>query len=204
MKHISLLLSAALLFSVGACRSHPETDPHPIEEAAPAASYTFNRTFYYPVSSVGSGVSYAPSRIAALVSWTSGHGSFFLSFADDDDLDGLRLTLLPARVKPGIVGTYTLQSTTAPGNDAEVSYYHNQHTGTTRWGNTYTSANTDFQGQLVITAYDARRHLLSGRYEVRLPDVADPDNPALTDAGKARCRVTVSGSFENMRVGQDD
>ncbi|GAB2964178.1 hypothetical protein GCM10027048_36920 [Hymenobacter coalescens] len=186
-----------LLLLGSACSSDPATEPQPAPALPPAPAYALNRSFHYPASTMTSAISYAPAELRG-----SGllRENLSLEFTQDGNAqqDMLFFTIEAGQLRPGLTHAYTLQSTSVPGGTAQVRYAFTGRAGSTAWGRTYASSFTDLEGTLTISQYDAAQRLISGSYRVLVPDVADPLNSAPVDQGKARCRITVSGSFENL------
>ncbi|WP_400193345.1 hypothetical protein [Hymenobacter sp. B81] len=198
MKTFPLLLLAAVLgFTTASCDDQPEATPQP--QSAPAADFNLSRSFYYPGTTVFSGVSYPTPDLR-------GHSSLnadglHLQFNTLDRREGLALSVDRSRLGADLLGTYTLRSASDSRPAATVGYGYNYRvTDSGTSGSYYASSFSELEGQVRITAYDATRRLVSGSYEVRLPDVSDPTDSVRTRANQLRCRVTLGGSFENLSV----
>ncbi|RAK68361.1 hypothetical protein [Hymenobacter edaphi] len=192
-----LLLGAALSLTATSCADQPDVAPQPAP--APAATFTLARSFYYPGTTVFSGVSYPTADVRA-----HGHqnpAGLHLQFVTHDRREGVYLTVDRSALGPDLLGTYALRSATNSRNPALAGYGYNYRVtdgGTA--GSYYASSFSELEGQVRISAYDAARHLISGSYEVRLPDVSDPTDSVRARANQLRCRVTLGGSFANLRV----
>jgi hypothetical protein len=198
MKTLSrLLLGAALTFAAASCSDKPEVAPQPAP--APAADFSLARSFYYPGSTAFRGVSYPTADLR-------GHAhqdpnGLHLQFITRDQREGVYLSVDGSALGPGLLGTYALRSASNSRNPGSASYGYNYRvTDSGTAGSYYASSFTELEGQVRITAHDAARHLISGSYEVRLPDVGDPTDSVRTRANQQRCRVTLGGSFENLPV----
>lgn len=191
---LRLSLGSLLLLTAAACGDHHRTDPKP---AVPAASATLTRTFFYPASGVSHDAGYDPAELMVDAYWEP--TSLGLNVAPKNQRDALHFGIERSHLTPTLVGTYSLQTRGALSNAAAVRYsYAYVLTDSQTSLRLFDSNTTAVEGQIRISEYDAERHLLSGSYEVRLPDVSDPTLPSRLGQNAARCRVTVSGTFENV------
>lgn len=183
------LLATVFALSLSACST--ASDPQP--ELTPSAHYEMNRVLYYPANATSAGVSYAPAEVKAAGQLAT---ELRLSFGADRGEDDITFTLPATQLTPNVVGSYSLQSRTAPGaGSTHVAYTFtvNRSAGGTS-GRLYLSTANRVEGQLVLTNYDGRRRLLSGTYTLRLPDIADPYSTVASE----KCNLTLQGSFENL------
>lgn len=51
-----------------------------------------------------------------------------------------------------------------------------------------------------MTRYDPQRHLVSGTFEVRYDDLADPTDGHTFDSNKLRCNLKMVGNFANLKL----
>ncbi|RTQ48492.1 hypothetical protein EJV47_16100 [Hymenobacter gummosus] len=198
MKTLRLaLLAASLLVSLASCDSKSKSeDPQP--EAPAVARNQMDRMFYYPVSLTSAGISYAPADVKATGRLTT--DQLLLSFGPEAGQDAVDFVLPVARLTAGLTGTYALQSLPTPATGVvQVAYtFTTSRTGSGTSGRLFLSNANYMDGQVVITAYDQRRRLLSGNYTVRMNDISDPYSTAMSSPPAARCNLTLNGSFENL------
>ncbi|RTQ49578.1 hypothetical protein EJV47_12195 [Hymenobacter gummosus] len=153
--------------------------------------------YYYPSTTAFSGVSY-PTPDLHGHSYQNPQG-LHLQFNTRDRRETMSLSIDRSALSTGLLGTYALRSVRDSRHPAVARYgYNYKITDSGTAGSYYTSDLSELQGQVRITAYDAGRHLISGSYEVRLPDESDPTDSVRTRANQLRCRLTLGGSFENL------
>ncbi|OON66741.1 hypothetical protein [Hymenobacter sp. CRA2] len=191
------LLGLALTLTAASCDSkHKTEDPQP---ATPAPAATMDRTFFYPASTVSSGIGYAPDELQTSAYYEP--TTLSINVGPKSQQDALHFGIQRSRLASALTGTYSLQGLGSLTNDAVVRYsYAYVLTDSQTSLRLFDSNTTQMEGHVRITEYDADRHLLSGSYEVRLPDVSDPTLPSRAGQNAPRCRVTVSGTFENVRL----
>ncbi|UOQ73205.1 hypothetical protein [Hymenobacter cellulosilyticus] len=101
-------------------------------------------------------------------------------------------------VKSGIVGSYTLktQKEFAKG-DADLTYAYRLPENLGGGSVLFNSRGQNITGNFIITAYDAKRQLLSGTYTATLAGNYDP-TVEYSSFPKRRCDIIINGSFTNV------
>lgn len=95
------------------------------------------------------------------------------------------------------LGTYTLRCRNRPTDPVFTSYLR----GSTNGGTSIyrlSDFTRDLTGNVTVTAYDAKRQLISGSYEVRAPEQRDPS--ATVASTDPKCTIILEGTFENLKV----
>ncbi|GAB3826504.1 hypothetical protein [Hymenobacter jeollabukensis] len=189
------LLAASLLVGAASCDSKSD-DPQP--EAPAVARHEMNRVFYYPSNATSAGISYAPADVKASGRLTA--DQLLLSFEPEAGQDAVSFTLPIARLTAGLTGTYALQSLPTPASAiAQVAYtFTANRSAAGSNGRLFLSNANYMDGQVVITAYDQQRRLLSGSYTLKMNDIIDPFSSAMSSPPALRCNLTLNGSFENL------
>jgi hypothetical protein len=186
------LLAAPLVLGLTSCTK--TTDPQPGPSVAPAPAHNeLERVLYYPASAISAGVSYAPADVNASGRLAT---ELLLSFSSARGQDAITFTLPVARLTADLVGSYALQSQPTPAAGIAQVAYTLTLTGsaTSLSGRLYLSNANRLEGQVVLTAYDPHRRLLSGTYTVKLNDIDDP----YSSTPSQRCNLTLQGSFANL------
>ncbi|KAA9325525.1 hypothetical protein F0P96_19530 [Hymenobacter busanensis] len=193
--------AALLLAATPACTDRPEVEPQPATDLAqPGPAFSLQRSFYYPATSVSSAIGYAPAELYGTALQSGDVLSFSFQQLHNPQQDMLTFSLDRRPLPAALVGTYSLRSTAVPGGQVGVRYAFTGRAGSDAWGRTYATDFTALEGTFTVSSYDADRRLIGGSYRLLVPDAADPLNPALDDQGKARCRITVEGTFANLPV----
>jgi hypothetical protein len=198
----SLLAACALsAASLTAC-SDKNDAPAPLD---PDPKPTFELSHYFDVTSPapgggtahsGGGMAHAPQDIAGAARLNAPGHVLVLSFKAKPD--EVYMEVDQTQLRPGWAGTYALRCRTRPTDPVFVSYLHTAaSTGFTAIMR-LSDGTPQLTGYVTIAAYDAKRQLLSGSYEVTAPDQQDPSAPA--NAGSPRCTVLLAGKFTNLKV----
>ncbi|UOQ70442.1 hypothetical protein [Hymenobacter cellulosilyticus] len=128
----------------------------------PTPTYELSHYFYYPATNGGAAIIHPKQDI-------TGEARLFptvlaLDFVAKPDMPHFEIER--AQLKPDWKGQYSLKSRAQPANPVFVSYsYHTDGYRIFRFSN-FTQVLT---GHVTITAYDAKRQLISGNYEVTAP-----------------------------------
>lgn len=120
-----------------------------------------------------------------------------LDFDATEGKDAISFTIPRASLTTGLIGTYELRSSINPEASATSAYtfYRSRAVGFIN-----SATYRDIQGQLTITAYDAQRKLLTGKYKGRLENIVDPADSNTSSGDALRCNVEITGSFTNLKV----
>ncbi|MCB2410616.1 hypothetical protein [Hymenobacter lucidus] len=180
----ALLVPAGLL---SACSDKTEETPAP---ADPTPEYRIGHGYYYPAT-----------RESSIVSWPSrdikGEAQLYPAVLGLDfkvATDAVHLEVDRAALKTDWKGVYALKCQKRPTDPVFVSYLYTDAGGTSIFR--LSDFTPELTGNVTITAYDAKRQLLSGTYEVVAPGQRDP----LSDFSTATCDITLAGSFTDMKV----
>lgn len=187
-----LLLTAV---SLSAACSSKDDDPQPTAPD-PAVEATLVRSFTYPANSdYNNGHVYTQKSLTSMA--TLDATELTLGFGAPEGKDDVSFTIPKTALAAGWQGTYELRSTAAPQGPVKLWYFYT--VSTTPSGTQGRIFSYPTQGQLRITSYDAQRQLLSGSYQLRVDDVADPTSGSLGGNGR-RCNIEISGTFVNVKV----
>ncbi|QIX61212.1 hypothetical protein FY528_03195 [Hymenobacter lutimineralis] len=192
------VLAATLLLGVAACDSK-ENDPQP-EAPAPAATFTMGSSIYYPSPNVIAAISYPSGDVQHQAILND--ELLYVHFDAKEGRDAVNFTIERSQLTAAIIGTYTLKSmpnTESGAADVRYVYYRENKPGSIS-GSIYDSNNSHMGGQLTVTAYDAKRHLLSGSYEMRMENITDPTDASWDPTDKERCNLTLWGTFSNLPI----
>ena len=125
--------------------------------------------------------------------------TLFVNLRTKPNREGFLFALNRSRIAATLVGTYSYQSrqsTTAPTN---LHYYAFLPGSDGSQGWSFGSLVNVPTGTIVITAYDAKRQLLSGTFTAGISDASDPfevDNAPTS----RRCAIALSGTFTNLAI----
>ena len=202
MKTFSSLLFAATLLT--AC-SKKDADPQPTP-AAPVQAATIDVRFDYYAAGSAPATTQSISLLADRPSWKQTADRLTLTLEKQNVLnkveDHVDVVIPVSKLKTGLVGTYVLASQpNTSGGDALMTYL--RPGSVDAYSNVYTSNANQLDGNLVITEYDAQRHLISGRYTVRFVNVKGPFSfLSINSAGDPRRDgdLTVNGTFQELPV----
>ncbi|SFQ32264.1 hypothetical protein [Hymenobacter arizonensis] len=100
-----------------------------------------------------------------------------------------------AKLSAAWTGTYTLRCRNRPTDAVFTSYIYKVTTGSVIYR--LSDFTQDLTGNVTITAYDAKRQLVSGSFEVRAPEQRDPTTTSTT---APKCTILLAGEFNNMKV----
>lgn len=116
--------------------------------------------------------------------------------------DALLLTINASNLTTGLVKTYSFNQTSSAMH-ARYVYLSQQSTGDVWSSITDSRLGIVFEGNLTITAYDPKRKLISGQYEIKAKNLIN--DPTIQSVGQPidpinQCDLTVSGSFKNVKL----
>ena len=98
------------------------------------------------------------------------------------------------------LGNYALRCRNRPTDPVFTSYVYSVRSNGGLSGGVYRFSDTvrELTGNVTITAYDAKRQLMSGTYTVRAPEQTEPGPSTLYNGPK--CTIILEGEFENLKV----
>lgn len=110
--------------------------------------------------------------------------------------DDVHFELDRASLATGWTNAYALRSRNQPSAPVFSSYvYSRPNDGAAIYR--FSDFVNDLAGAVTITAYDAKRQLVSGSFKVLAPDQRDPLAKGINDP---TCTITLEGSFEKLKV----
>jgi len=172
------------------------------EAPSPAAEAAYSRTVTYLDSASPSQLdsTLKSPAIKALVLQNATYFTVFLQ--RQPDREAVIFNFLRAKLPANPVGTYSFKTRQDDTPDVSLTYrieipdYRSPSAG---GYHVYDRTIYSPTGSLIITAYDAERRLVSGRFEVTVPNAADPF--ALKDDYlPRRSNLTLQGTFTNAPV----
>ncbi|TGE24789.1 hypothetical protein E5K00_06175 [Hymenobacter aquaticus] len=185
----SLFLAAVAATSLlTACADKSEDEATP---ADPAPTYGLGHYFHYPATNTGGGTIHAAQDI-------TGEARLFaqvLALDFEAGPDGPHFEIDRGQLKSGWVGTYALQSPGSPSAPVFASYSYTDSGGGIRIFR-FSNFSPKLTGNVTITAYDAKRQLVSGNFDVTAPGENDPTKGTL----ETKCDMHIFGEFTNMKV----
>ncbi len=192
---MKVFLLACLATTLLAGCSKKEAAPQP---ADPAAEISLTRTMVFPSTGTSNGVGYAPTSLEATGKLDA--TQLVLSVDAPKGQDYIGFTVPRSALSPDLLGSYSLLSLQAPGASVDTWYtYWTVRTSSVSAAHIYLSKNSNMQGRLLITAYDSQRRLLSGSFEMRMADLADPTEE-IASSNPRRCTLDVTGTFTNLKL----
>jgi len=125
--------------------------------------------------------------------------TLFVSLRTKPNREGFLFALNRSRLPASLVGTYSYQSRQDVAAPTNLHYYAFLPGSDGSQGWSFGSLVNTPTGALVITAYDAKRQLLSGTFTVGISDASDPfeEDDAPTSR---RCAIALNGTFANLAV----
>jgi hypothetical protein len=106
-----------------------------------------------------------------------------------------------AKLAANWVGTYSLRCRNRPTDPVFTSYVYSVRSASGGISGAiyrFSETTRELTGNVTITAYDAKRQLVSGSFEVRAPEQTEP-GPS-TSYNSPKCTILLAGDFENLKV----
>jgi hypothetical protein len=105
-----------------------------------------------------------------------------------------------AQLSTNWVGTYTLRCRNRVTAPVFTSYVYSVRSGGGLSGVFYRFSDSvkELTGNVTLTAYDAKRQLVSGTYTVEAPEQDEPGKTP--SANNPKCTIILSGAFENLKI----
>ncbi|MBJ6143943.1 hypothetical protein [Hymenobacter sp. BT559] len=169
------------------------------EAPAPAPEATYSRTVTYSDTA-------SPSRLDStfkapvLKAFAQQNANYFTVFVQrPPNREAISFSFVRAKLPANLVGTYTFKTKQDDGPDVDFAYRIEitDRRGSSNW--VYDRLIYSPTGSLIVTAYDAKHRLVSGRFEVNVPNASDPFALYSTDIPR-RCNLSLQGTFTNAPV----
>jgi hypothetical protein len=140
----------------------------------------------------GFGTTHSPLDIKAVA--TEGPQVVALDFTAGKD--NVHFELDRAKLGTKWMGTYSLRCRTRPTDPVFTSYVRSENGGSSIYR--LSDFTQDLTGNVTITAYDAKRQLVSGTFEVNAPEQRDPYSTG--NFNDPKCTIILGGDFNNLKV----
>ncbi|UOG75074.1 hypothetical protein MTX78_00410 [Hymenobacter tibetensis] len=110
--------------------------------------------------------------------------------------DAVHFEIDRTKLTASLLGAYALRSSARPTEPVFTSYVYRRNGGSSIYR--FSDFTQNLTGDVTITAYDAKRQLASGHYEVRAPEQRDPTSIGINN--DPTCTILLAGDFENLKV----
>lgn len=201
LKTTTLLVAGAL--ALASC-SHDEADIRPTPEGS------YSRAVVYLDQAKPARHDTAYQSPVLHLSAKLSRGSYTIYLVTPTSQDEVGLTIPRALMPATLVGRYAFQ---APIKPSQGAYYHylaqkpDKPAPASRdawaYDSSWLPSTGAVTGAVDITAYDAQHQLLSGRFQLALTGVYDP-RALSTEYITRRCDLTLTGTFTNVPVAEED
>ncbi|AYA37870.1 hypothetical protein D3Y59_12950 [Hymenobacter oligotrophus] len=185
-----LLLPAAALLTATSC-SKDSVKPKP----DPAVELGMQRSFHFTADNTHRDTTFASGAMESLAARTS--QEMYLCFGPAAGADYINLKLDPRQMPSNFVGTYSLDSNTGA---VYSRYLYRRITPSGYSASILSSDAHPTTGTLTISHYDAERKLISGSYTAQFTGVYDPTSTSTNHTQLRRCNLSLSGTFENVKL----
>ncbi|MBT9392035.1 hypothetical protein KLP40_02560 [Hymenobacter sp. NST-14] len=191
----SYFLAACASLMLVAC-SDKQNDPAP----DPTPDLTLSSYFDFTTVTPAGGVAhhgYGTGHSSLAIKGEGAMNAQILALDFAAGTDAVHLEVERAALGSTWTGTYALRSRNQQTAPVFVSYIYR---GASGGSSIYRFSDTtnDLIGDVTITAYDARRQLVSGRFAVEAPRQLDPNAGFSPDAPK--CAIILQGDFKNLKI----
>ncbi|AKD04791.1 hypothetical protein POKO110462_10105 [Pontibacter korlensis] len=195
-KLLTLTLITALALGFSACDKDPD-------EVTPTAQAELNRAIVYSYEQPQSFLVklYGEGSTETYASYDTEHFGISIGAPLNVGKDNITFVISEEDLKSNLSGAYTLKTLpdVSEGQvDVTYSYLRDAHTRSI-----ITSDKSNIEGHFTISAHDTKRHLVSGTYELVIPNAYDPTVDQFTEPNLRRCDISISGSFTNVKVIQE-
>lgn len=191
---LAALLAASTLALAGC--SHDEATP------SPEASYSRAVTYLDQASPARHDTAYQSPALQIKAELSPKSCAIYLQPATNKE--SLVLSIPRAQMSAGLIGSYAFRGPVNP--SAAPSYGYRVNTsddpsGSKTWSyeNWWLPSTGAVAGAVDLTAYDAKRHLLSGHFRLALTGTYDP-RASSNEFSTRRCDLTLTGTFANVPV----
>lgn len=202
MNRVILFLALICLIAASSCRKPVEEIPDPITES------NLSRVILLPnQGNLVKQAIYINSDQLKLRAGIEGDQLFFFFDAapsvNNSTGDALLLSISASNLEAGLVKTYTFDQATPSSLQVRYVYSSRQSSGDIWSSITDSRLGVVFEGKLIITEYDSKRKLISGRFEIVAKNLIN--DPTVQSVGQPidpinQCDLTVSGSFKYVKL----
>ncbi|AMJ67257.1 hypothetical protein [Hymenobacter sp. PAMC 26628] len=185
----------------GCCCAAHRLRQKEVPPADPVPATTLARTLTFPTaSSLSNDTTYAQT---AMTSTGQLDGkNLWVGFAPLVGRDVIRFMVPVAALTPAVVGSYKLvDKQRSPGTAASVFYNFLVARNVSTSGSFLIDGESHAtRGQLLITAYDAPRRLLSGSFEMAIDGMQNITDKYSVPNDPPLCNLKVTGTFTNLKL----
>lgn len=202
MNRVILFFVLICLIAAASCRKPLEEVPDPLTESS------LSRVILLPnQGNLVKQALYINTEKLKLNAAVEGDQLFFFFDAtptvNNSTGDALLLTINASNLATGLVKTYSFGQASASSMHARYVYFVQQSNGDSWSSITDSRLGVVFEGNLTITAYDPKRKLISGQYEIKARNLIN--DPTIRSVGQPidpinQCDLTVSGSFKHVKL----
>jgi hypothetical protein len=202
MNRVYLFIALLFLIAATSCRKPVEEMPDPVPQTS------LFRVIELPnQNNLLKQSAYVNTDLLKTTTGVQGDQLFFFFDAspevNNSAGDALLLTINASNLETGLVKKYSFGLPEPASMHARYVYSFREGSGSTWSSFTDSRFGVVFEGELVITAYDAERKLISGHYEVKARNLIN--DPTVQSVGQPidplnQCNLTVSGSFKHVKM----
>lgn len=194
MRPLIYVVALPLVLVAASCQKDKDEQPAP---AAPKPEFRLSSGVFYPSTNTAAGNSHPANGVQGYANWENGRIVLRFRSSRDAPEDEVRL-VLPAGFT---ASTYPYQLTPAfAPNTVEVTYIKTfQLSITSLLSKVYKGHEQKTEGNLIITAFDEKKQLISGSYEATFKDVSDPF-AEISPPPARKSNVAVYGEFTNLSL----
>jgi len=189
-----------LLLSAASCKKPADSLPDPAQEASLSRSLVFPNQ-----GNLLKGVSYGSFSVMNNRAFEE-NGLLYVFLdanASDKTGDAILLGIDASNLQTGPLKTYRFAGTPDLIKHGRYTFSNTRPNGST-WGSiTDSKFGVLFEGELVITAYDAERRLVSGHFSVKVSDlINDPTRESIGEPIDPihYCTLDVEGQFRHLKI----
>lgn len=202
MNRVLLFIALLILSAVTSCRKPVEELPDPVTQKS------LVRVIELPnQNNLLKQAAYVNTDLLKLSAGVQGDQLFFFFDAspeiNNSAGDALLLTINASNLETGLVKKYSFSQASPASLHARYVYSFRESNGDTWSSFTDSRYGVVFEGNLTITAYDSKRKLISGQYEIKAKNLIN--DPTIQSVGQPidpinQCDLTVSGSFQHVKL----
>lgn len=165
----------------------------------PAAEAAYSRSLTY-LDTTGPSQLDSTFKSPVLKTFVRQNANYFTVFVQrPPEREAISFSFVRAKLPANLVGTYTFKTKQNDAPEVDVAYRIEiaDRRGSSNW--VYDRLIYSPTGSFTITAYDAKHRLVSGRFEVNIPNASDPFALYSTYVPR-RCNLSLQGTFSNAPV----